>query len=525
MNKYRKILILSFLLLGLSSILGEELPRLRSKPRKKCINIVNEVRSSCLKKWTVLIYMAADNDLSPYSLWDLYEMETKIKGEINSGASTEILDVLVELDTLGDSGSRRIHVKQGNEIYDETLTVQDFEKLDERSIRSSTVDWFSEKEMDKLSVSERLLRFLEWGQEKYPSENYMVVLWGHGEGYLGKTFVNNMKNDLAITPTKNKNKSRYFDSSSFEISSFEDVPPPKFYQVQKPFGGILFDQSNDSFLDLQSLHDTLLTWVEASNEGVNLDILAFDSCLMQNIEVISEVGGVVDYIAGSNQVQNYLGLPYRKIFDLINTEISSYELAKNLPHISQASWEEGGYQGRVDSEEYKTFSLSTLATSQMENLYFFIHEVSLNLVSYLKERPSRKHELLFILEKAPRFQGETIDLGLLYGLIEKLLVEETLSGENTEKSEILRKSVGEARYYLRALLLDAKFGPLYYDASFEPEKAYLLGFFNGLSVWFPKNQVTYFKRHKEFSLSSFHKNVKSWNFLLEEVFRKDVFDF
>ncbi|MCJ8276123.1 MAG: hypothetical protein MJK18_04715, partial [Bdellovibrionales bacterium] len=36
---------------------------------------INVKRKDCFKKWTVLVYMAADNDLSPYSLWDLTEME------------------------------------------------------------------------------------------------------------------------------------------------------------------------------------------------------------------------------------------------------------------------------------------------------------------------------------------------------------------------------------------------------------------------------------------------------------------
>ena len=31
-------------------------------------------RSSCYKDWTILVYMAADNDLHPYALWDLEEM-------------------------------------------------------------------------------------------------------------------------------------------------------------------------------------------------------------------------------------------------------------------------------------------------------------------------------------------------------------------------------------------------------------------------------------------------------------------
>ena len=85
-------------------------------------------RSHCMKEWAVLVYMAADNDLTPYAFWDLYEMESRLAGEANLGASTSTVDVLVELDTFARTGVQRYHVFQSDEAYDATLRLEDFKE-------------------------------------------------------------------------------------------------------------------------------------------------------------------------------------------------------------------------------------------------------------------------------------------------------------------------------------------------------------------------------------------------------------
>ena len=60
-------------------------------PAERCQTVTPSDRTACYKDWTVLIYMAADNDLFPYAQLNLYEMEAQESGGGGRSASTERL--------------------------------------------------------------------------------------------------------------------------------------------------------------------------------------------------------------------------------------------------------------------------------------------------------------------------------------------------------------------------------------------------------------------------------------------------
>lgn len=487
-------------------------------------------RERCLKDWTVLVYMAADNDLSPYALWDLHEMESRLSDELNLGASTAKTDVIVELDTYYDSGVRRLHIFQTEEEYRDDLGLSEYEKMDERFIRSPIVKVYPEKGPGRVQSAEaRFKNFLSWGVQNYPAKNYMIVVWGHGEGFLGQFHEASFKRiellDL-IPLRKSRPSSQFFKAEDFLIDSFIGLPEVQPFSLVKQFGGIAFDYSDQSFIDITTLGEILDNWREKLLEGKkNFDFLAFDACLMQSMEVIAEVARSTSFIAGSNQIQNYLGLPYRKLLDQINSGATPFELAKSLPVLTKESWGEQGYQGSVDPKGLRTFTMSTLASSQIEsNLFLHLHKVSLQLISYINEKPERKNELLFMLENAPRFQGDMIDLGLFYGLVEKLLWEEGQANQSTAKSTMLKKTIAEAHFRLKEVFIESQFGSIYYEGNNGSGPNYLLGYFTGMSLWVPKNEQVYQVRKVEMEKSLLFKTVTSWNSFLNELYKLPVID-
>jgi hypothetical protein len=489
-------------------------------------------RESCLKEWTVLVYMAADNDLSPYALWDLHEMESRLANELNLGSSTATTDVIVELDTYYDTGVRRLHIFQSEEKYRDDLGLSDYERMDERFIRSPIIKSFPEIGEGRVQSAEaRFKNFLSWGVQNYPAKNYMIVVWGHGEGFLGQFHEESFKrtelmNTIPLRKSDEKQlESQFFQAEDFILDSFVGLPQVQPFSLVKQFGGIAFDYSDQSFIDITSMGEILANWRDKLLEGKNFDFLAFDACLMQSMEVIAEVARSADFIAGSNQVQNYLGLPYRKLLDQINNGATPFELARTLPILTKESWGDQGYQGSVDPKGLRTFTMSTLAGAQIEsNLFIHFHKVATQLLSYIKEEPRRKNELLFMLEKAPRFQGDMMDLGLFYGLIEKLLWEEALIDGETAKSTMLRQTVGEAHFRLKEVFIESQFGSLYYEGRDSERAGYLLGYFTGMSLWLPANDQLYNMRKFEMAKSSLFKIVTSWNSFLEELYKLPVID-
>ena len=126
------------------------------------------------KKLTVMVYMAADNDLESYALQNLKSMEKSDFCEIN---------VLVLLDRA--------------EGYDETngnwTDTRLFEVTHDKSDGSFIVSkrlncaalGLSDQSETELDMANPLVlkTFIEFGKSYYTAEKYALIIWGHGTGW------------------------------------------------------------------------------------------------------------------------------------------------------------------------------------------------------------------------------------------------------------------------------------------------------------------------------------------------------
>ena len=115
-----------------------------------------------LAEWTVMVYLAADNNLEAAGLTDLNEME--------QAGSTDEVNILVELDRAhgystadGDwTGARRYRV----EADDDWDTIGSPVAVDLGEVDSGAPETF--------------IDFIAWGVENYPAEKYAFIIWNHG---------------------------------------------------------------------------------------------------------------------------------------------------------------------------------------------------------------------------------------------------------------------------------------------------------------------------------------------------------
>lgn len=135
------------------------------------VQIQNEGNS---KKLTLMVYMAADNDLESYALENLKEMERADLKDIN---------LLVLLDRA--------------EGYDETkgnwtdtrLFYVIHDGSGENTIKSKRLTCpqlgLTESENTELDMSNALTlqNFIEYGKNKFKADNYALIIWGHGTGW------------------------------------------------------------------------------------------------------------------------------------------------------------------------------------------------------------------------------------------------------------------------------------------------------------------------------------------------------
>jgi len=111
--------------------------------------------------WTVMVYIAADNDLERYAAFDLNEMERV--------GSTAAVNVVAQVDGL-EGGGRRLFVTRDSAAFEVTSPV--VEMLDEINTGEAAA----------------LVDFAAWALRNYPAEHYALVLWDHGGGWQGLAY-------------------------------------------------------------------------------------------------------------------------------------------------------------------------------------------------------------------------------------------------------------------------------------------------------------------------------------------------
>lgn len=140
-----------------------------------------------IKDWTVLMYIAGDNDLEPYAANMMQQIEDKC-------GTTENINVVAQLGRMEQGDLKKLYESQGRK-YEPTnidgdwggmrrylVTQQDRSEAQSDKILSKVIGKPNDK---KMSDATTLADFLVYGMKNYPSKHTMVVLADHGGGWLG----------------------------------------------------------------------------------------------------------------------------------------------------------------------------------------------------------------------------------------------------------------------------------------------------------------------------------------------------
>ncbi|MBF0297448.1 MAG: hypothetical protein HQK51_01935 [Oligoflexia bacterium] len=126
-------------------------------------------------------------------------------------------------------------------------------------------------------------KFVKWSSTAYPAKNYFLVLWNHGSGW-------NLENG---------------------------IDPVRAIHIE----GVAYDD-NGTNVTTQELGEFV------AKSAVKIDILGYDACLMQMIEVLYQVKDSVKYVVASEELEPGEGWPYEKF--LIRNNFTPEELLSNL---------------------------------------------------------------------------------------------------------------------------------------------------------------------------------------------------
>ena len=226
-------------------------------------------------KLSLMIYMAADNDLESYALQNLNLMET---------ADYEGINVLVLIDraegydeTDGNWTDTRLY-KVCNDDNESARIVS--ERLDCPSLGLSK---YSPTELDMANPSV-LSNFIKFCRKEYPADEYALIIWGHGTGWR-------------YSPGLNTNES---NSRAFAI-----------------------DDKTDSYMSVHDLGNAVL--------NQNLSIIGFDTCFAGVLENVYELKNCSEYTVACAGVTPSIGWNYKELLEKIGSEdFSSFSIAKAM---------------------------------------------------------------------------------------------------------------------------------------------------------------------------------------------------
>jgi hypothetical protein len=234
------------------------------------------------KKWTVLVFLNADNDLEASGLADLNEMEQI--------GSDEHLNIVVQIDR--QKGARGDTIADGNWIGTRRYEVV---KDRTKKIASKLVMNLGERDMGD---RKELAGFLQWGVETYPADRYVVVIWNHGAGWKGISS----------------------DDDSGRMMSVPDV--------------------------LWACRQALPSLAKVNPRHPKFDIIDFDACLMGMLEVAYELRDVTDFLLASEETEPGQGMPYQDTLRPLKDDptITPRQLAKAMISAYVKSYATGGSQ-------------------------------------------------------------------------------------------------------------------------------------------------------------------------------------
>jgi hypothetical protein len=226
----------------------------------------------------------------------------KDMNEMETVGSTDKINIVTQLDREGDTGTWRYLVQKDDKPNEITTPI---------------VETMPEQDMGS---PDTLKAFVQWGMQKYPAKHYMVAIWNHGSGW--------------------EKRSNRFGTK-----------------------GVSYDDTSGNHLSVGQI-GTVMREIQAARGGQKVDIIGYDACLMQMVEVAGECADSCLYQVASEETEPLDGWAYGEWLTQVaaHPEWDGAKVGSVLVDTYKASYS-GGSQGN-DTTTQSVIDLGKLADLQ-----------------------------------------------------------------------------------------------------------------------------------------------------------------
>lgn len=295
------------------------------------------------KPVTIILYMAADNDLRTF----VYKNLEEIKYLLRATPATENFNIFIHLD-VHNPGQKKM-----------TFHLVAHKK-------ELCIAW--QGEMD--SGKEETLVFTYSEAMKFcPAKKVILGLWNHGTGDLNPTNskIFNPTNLFEFDPNEKKivlNRSISFLDYIENFCSSDDK-------------GICFDDSTRNYLKNQHIGNALEKICNTMRDGKKIDLIFCDACLMAGIGFIREIKPWSNYLIASEEVVLATGFRYDQVLNFFNQP--DPDLKDFIKHTVKVF--ESTYQKLTPD-----YTLSGVDLQNIDPLYDSINDIADILIQALRNQ-------------------------------------------------------------------------------------------------------------------------------------------
>lgn len=238
------------------------------------------------KKWTKMIYIAADNDLFYFAWNNIRQLAQSAHPDIN---------IIVFLSEPGIHKKTQIYLIEKNKAT--LLNKDNQEKLNSGDPQT-------------------LIGFCNWTIRHFPADDYFLDLWNHGTGLADIKY-------KAINPAS----LFVFNPSTLMLELDRNIRYLDMldqFRIDDIKRGICFDDTYKSYLNNQDLDYALSVICKEGLNGKKLSIIGMDACLMAMVEIANICKHYAHIMVASQEVE--LGQGWR--YDLALEPFSHGNLSK-----------------------------------------------------------------------------------------------------------------------------------------------------------------------------------------------------
>jgi len=238
------------------------------------------------KPVTLVVYIAADNNLYPFALQKIKEMEAV--------GSNPNLNIIVQLHMPGkDNIPQRYIITKNKRVLVQTPTT----KLDSGNPQT-------------------LIDCVTWAMKHYPADNLILNLWNHGSGAYDP------ESKQRLYPLK-------FDT---EVDNLDEKYPNQ-------HRAICYDDTFHSCITNQQLKQALSTIQNQVLHGKKIGVVWMEACMMMMVEITNICKDHSQYLVASEEVIYAPGSNYKMILEpFLKKPLSPKEFVIHVVNSYEKSW-------------------------------------------------------------------------------------------------------------------------------------------------------------------------------------------